>query len=80
MNSQQIIVCGVVGVAAVYLGRRLAGSVRAFLSGKGGCESGCGKCGYAGKGISERKSAVSRPSEIIPLSEVRSAAVKRDNS
>lgn len=69
MDTQQILALILVGMAAVYLGRQFTRSLRAFLSNKPGCGSGCGKCGLAA--LSEKHSTSSRLN-VIPLSEVRS--------
>lgn len=65
MDTQQIITLGLIGIAAVYLGRLFVKSVRAFLSNKAGCSSGCGKCGLAA--IAEKRATISRK-DVIPLS------------
>ena len=72
MNVQQILALICVGFAAAFLLRLLVGSLRAFLSGKGGCGSGCGKCSFAPKDPLPGKKAPSqgRP-DIIPLTEIR---------
>ena len=73
MNGQQIITWLVVLTAAIYLGRNLVRSARAFFSAKGGCGSGCGKCAFAQQVQQAQKSP---KSGVIPLAEVRSAPHK----
>lgn len=72
MDGQQIIVFLIIAAASVYLGRYVWQSVRALVSGKEGCATGCGKCAYAPKNLDGKP--ISRPSgpNIIPLGEVRS--------
>jgi hypothetical protein len=77
MNIQQIIALLIVGVAAAYLIRNAVRTLRAFLSGKSGCASGCGKCGLAGEIASRRKSAPSPRPDVIPLTDIRSLPDKR---
>ncbi len=47
MDIQKLITFGLVGLAALYLGRRWVLSLKAFRNNKGGCDEGCGKCGMA---------------------------------
>jgi hypothetical protein len=77
MNVQQIIALLIVSVAAAYLFRNAVRTLRAFLSGRGGCASGCGKCGFAGEIASRRKAASSPRSDVIPLTDIRSVTDKR---
>ena len=78
MNVQQILALMLVGLAAAFLLRLFAGSLRAFLSGKGGCGSGCGKCSFAPKDplLGKKASSQGRP-DIIPLTEIRPVMKKR---
>lgn len=62
MDTQKLITFGLVGLAAIYLGRRWVLSLMAFRNNKGGCDEGCGKCGMAQ--IAEAKG---KPLNIIPL-------------
>ncbi|HZT41839.1 MAG TPA: hypothetical protein VFA07_06600 [Chthonomonadaceae bacterium] len=77
MNVQQIIAWILVGLAAAFLLRLFVGSLRAFLSGKGGCGDGCGKCSFAPKDPLPGKKAASqsRP-DIIPLTDIRTLSRK----
>ncbi len=70
MNTQQLIAFGVVGLAALYLGRNFVVSARNFFAKKGGgCASGCGKCAFAEKGTPfAARSAQNEKRNIIPLS------------
>ncbi|HLK61643.1 MAG TPA: hypothetical protein VKU00_34165 [Chthonomonadaceae bacterium] len=49
MNIQQLIAISIVAMAAVYLGRNLVLSARAFFSKKSSGCPGCGKCAFAPK-------------------------------
>jgi len=77
MNVQQIFALICVGLAAAFLLRLFIGSLRAFLSGKGGCGDGCGKCSFAPRDSRLGKQATSqnRP-DIIPLTEIRPLSKK----
>jgi len=78
MDIQQIIALMIVAVAAVYLGRNAWRAWQAFRSGKGGCESGCGKCAFAVKELRGRKPSITSSAlNIIPLSESKPASKKR---
>ena len=79
MELQQIVALLIVAAAALFLARNFVRSLRAFLSGKGGCESGCGKCGFAPRDdrSSVRPAAPSRPN-IIPLTDIRTVRSPRD--
>ena len=81
MDIQQILTFLLVGAAAAYLIRNAVRTLRAFLSGQGGCASGCGKCEFATKNTAFRKPAGTpqRP-DIIPLNEIRSLPDKRRQS
>ena len=49
VDFQQVVVLVLIACAAFYLAKSLFASLKAIWSGKGSCESGCGKCGFAGK-------------------------------
>lgn len=73
MDVQQIIALSIVALAAGYLGRNGWRAWRAFRQSKGGCASGCGKCGFAGKDPAE---GAARPQNVIALTDIRAASTQ----
>ncbi len=78
MDVQRISALIIVAVAAMYLGRSLLTSTRAFLQDKSGCGGGCAKCAFAegGRDKPERKasrlSAESvKPSNVIAIADIQ---------
>ena len=71
MDWQQIVTLTLAAVAGVYLGRSAWRSIRAALSGKGGCESGCGKCGFAPPERNRAPAPGGKPSNVIALTDIR---------
>ena len=74
MDTQQIVVLVVVASAAVYLGRNLVMAARGFFRGKGGCSSGCGKCGFAQPTKTQTHS--SPQPNVIALRDIRTLSKK----
>ena len=80
MDLQQGIALAIVACAALYLGRCLMVSARNFFSKQGGCAGGCGKCSFAPRNHAEAPSRKTPTNiAIIPLMEVRSGAVSRQD-
>jgi hypothetical protein len=81
MDIQQVTTWILVAVAAIYLGRLGLGTWTALWSGRGGCGSGCAKCvsaELAGHRHAASPKNIAAAKNVIPLSAIQRAPVKRD--